>query len=76
MGFENGEFDFYEMLNQNFGLGMESLKHYAIGGVVGELGFALKEHSGLKDVVTRTIIKKTFLQSMQLIQDAAQKRRE
>ena len=42
LGFGNGKFNFNEMLDYGFGLGFESLKNYAVGGIVGNLGLAPK----------------------------------
>ena len=72
LGFGNGKFNFNEMLDYGFGLGFESLKNYAVGGIVGNLGLAPKKRSSIKDLVNITVVKNLFLLPIELIEDAAQ----
>ena len=49
------------------GLGFESLKNYAVGGIVGNLGLAPKEHFSFKNFAKRTVVKSIFLTPMELL---------
>ena len=64
--FENGEYDFYEMIEEGLGLGFKSLNYYTAGRGAMNMGILPKKCGFLKEF----IVKKTLILPMDLIQTA------